>query len=145
MIEQIGLLVVGAALAAGFAAILRLPTVRNPGRRHGTALLVAALIYVVFAVVGESVSGVAVELAGVAAFGAIAVAGIRRRSPALLAFGWAVHTLWDVLLHSSGPGFLYTPRGYAALCIGFDLVLAALIAKGWAGRTEPRTSAVAEV
>lgn len=145
MIEQLSFAVMGGALAAGFAAILRLPFVREPGRRHGMALLVAALIYVVFAIVGGSEGGVVVELVGVAAFGAIAVIGIRRRSPTLLAFGWAVHTLWDVLLHSSGPGSLYTPDEYAALCIGFDLVLAALIVKGWAGRTVPRRSAVAEV
>jgi hypothetical protein len=94
---------------------------------------VAALLYVVFAVRGGSGGGMLVEIAGVAAFGGIALLGLKRRAPAILALGWALHPVWDVALHSSGAGLLYTPHGYVPACIGFDLLLAALIALGWAG------------
>jgi hypothetical protein len=133
MNQQMIFLVGGFALAVVFALILRLPLVRDASRRHAVALLVAALIYVAFAVAGGSAGGIAVEMMGVTAFGGIALLGYRRRSPALLALGWALHPLWDVALHSSGAGLLYTPFGYPPLCVGFDLALAALIALGWAG------------
>lgn len=133
MNQQILFLVGGIALAVVFARILRLPVVRDAGRRQAMALLVAALIYVAFAAVGGSAGGIAVEAGGAVAFGGVALLGYRRRSPALLALGWAIHPLWDVALHSSGAGLLYTPLGYPPLCIGFDLALAALIALGRAG------------
>jgi hypothetical protein len=133
---------VGIALAVVFARILRLPVVRDASRRHAVALLVVAVIYVVFAAVGGSAGGVATEMVGVAAFGGIALVGLRRRSPALLALGWALHPVWDVALHSSGAGLVYTPHGYVSLCIGFDLALALLIATGRAGAAT-RTTVVA--
>ena len=133
MNQQMIFLLGGIVLAVVFALILRLPVVRDASRRHAMALLVASLIYVAFAVVGRSVGGIVVETVGVVAFGGIALLGYRRSSPALVALGWGLHPLWDVSLHSSGAGLVYTPSGYPPLCIGFDLVLAALILLGWAG------------
>ena len=141
MNEQMIYLLGGVALATVFALILRLPAVRDAGRRHAMALFVAALIYVGFAVAGGSVGGMAREGVGVIAFGAVALVGLRRRSALLLALGWALHPIWDIALHSSGAGFDYTPHGYVPLCIGFDLALAALIVMGWAGRLAPAATA----
>ena len=43
------------------------------------------------------------ELVQVIIFGAIALLGLRG-SPWWLAAGWALHPLWDVVLHYVGPG-----------------------------------------
>jgi hypothetical protein len=49
----------------------------------------------------------------------------------VLALAWALHPVWDIALHTRGLGS-YTPDGYVVACIGFDLLLAALIVRGWA-------------
>jgi hypothetical protein len=132
MNESILYLLAGAAGAMLFATLVRHFAVGNPGRRHATALVVAALLYVAFAAHGGSGDGILIEAAGVAVFGGIALLGLTRRAPALLALGWALHPVWDVALHSTGAGLQYTPHGYVPACIGFDLLLAMLIALGWA-------------
>jgi hypothetical protein len=133
MSETMMYVLAGAAGAVVYAMVLRMAAVRHPIRRHATALLVAAVIYVVFAVRGGSEGGVAVELAGAAAFGGVALLGLVRRAPGIVALGWALHPVWDVALHTAGAGLGYTPHGYVPACIGFDLLLALLIALGWAG------------
>jgi hypothetical protein len=135
MNEQILYLLAGAVGALAFAVMVRLLAGRSRLQRYASALVVAAVLYVIFAARGESASGIGVELVGVAAFGGVAFLGLRRRAPGLLALGWALHPVWDVVLHTSGAGLGYTPRGYVAACIGFDLLVAALIARGWAGAT----------
>jgi hypothetical protein len=133
MSEQMIWIVTGAAGAVLFGTLVRKFARRDPARRHAMALIVTAMLYVVFAAAGGSGSRVWVELAGVGVFGGLAIVGLRLRMPWILALGWALHPLWDVALHTAGEGFLYTPIGYVPACIGFDLVLAALIALGWAG------------
>lgn len=132
MNESMLYVLAGAAGAMLFAALVRRFATRDPSRRHATALLVAALLYVAFAAHGGSGGGILVEAAGVVVFGGIAHIGLKRRAPAILALGWALHPVWDVALHTSGDGLLYTPHGYVPACIGFDLLLALLIASGWA-------------
>jgi hypothetical protein len=129
MTEQLLFGLAGAAGALVFAMVVR-AVAREPERRHAGALLVAALLYVLFAALGRSANGLAVEAAGVVAFGGLALLGVRRQAPALVAAGWALHPMWDVALHTAGAGAAYTPRGYVAACIGFDLLLAALILRG---------------
>ncbi|HET9985909.1 MAG TPA: DUF6010 family protein [Longimicrobiales bacterium] len=128
MTEQLLFALAGAAGALVFAMVVR-AVAREPERRYAVALLVAALLYVLFAALGQSASGLAVEAAGVVAFGGLALLGLRRRAPLLVAAAWALHPVWDVALHTAGAGAAYTPRGYMAACIGFDLVLAALIVR----------------
>ncbi len=70
-------------------------------------LLIAALIYVVFAIVGGNVRDVLVELAGV------------------VAFGWLVHVGWDVFMHHG----TYVPSWYPMTCIGFDVLVAIAIVR----------------
>jgi hypothetical protein len=133
MSEQMMYVLAGAAGALAYAMVLRLASVRHPIRRHATALLVAAVLYVIFAARGGSAGDIGVELAGVAAFGGVALLGLVRRAPGVVALGWALHPVWDVALHTAGAGLGYTPHGYVPACIGFDLLLALLIALGWAG------------
>ena len=98
-------------------------------------LLVAALFYVVFAL-QEGAAGVWVagEVLGVAIFGVMALRGLRG-SPWWLAAGWALHPVWDIGLHSVGPG-TFAPAAYPIACLTFDLVVAGYIAVayGWPWR-----------
>ena len=111
----------GVVLATG---LLRYAGSRDAGRRRrvlAAGLMVAAMVYVPFALAAGDMSQLVVELAGVAVFAVPAYLGIRGSSR-VLAAGWAGHVLWDVGLHVVGPA--YGPDWYAALCIGFDLVVA---------------------
>jgi hypothetical protein len=67
------------------------------------------------------------ELVQVIIFGAIALLGLRG-SPWWLAAGWALHPLWDVVLHYVGPGHSFAPITYTIPCLSFDLLVAAYIA-----------------
>lgn len=87
-------------------------------------LLVASLVYVGFALVAGSGGRVLVELAGAVIFALPAYAGYRG-SPLFLAAGWGGHVLWDVLLHVAGP--VPGVEWYAALCVGFDPLVAAAV------------------
>jgi hypothetical protein len=91
-------------------------------------LIVAALIYVVFAArAGAGTDWLAGELVGIALYGGIALLGLRR-SPWWLVAGWALHPLWDILLHYGGPGHNFAPETYTIPCLTFDLTVAAYIA-----------------
>ena len=91
-------------------------------------LLVAALVYIVFAVrAGEGTFWVAGELVGVGIYGTMGLLGLRG-SPWWLAAGWAAHPIWDVALHYFGPGRSFAPAGYTIPCLTFDLVVAAYVA-----------------
>ena len=101
-------------------------------------LVVAAAVYVPFALAAGDAGRLVVELAGVAVFAVPAYLGFRGSSR-LLAAGWVGHVLWDVGLHMVGPA--YGPEWYAALCIGFDLVVAGGL---WVGVGRTATMATAE-
>jgi hypothetical protein len=87
-------------------------------------LVVAALIYVGFAVVGKaSAFWILLELGGVFFYGGLAWLGFKKSSW-WLAVGWAFHVAWDVVLHQFASGSGFTPAWYPPVCIGFDLVVA---------------------
>ncbi len=91
-------------------------------------LLVAALVYIVFAVrAGEGTFWVVGELVGVGIYGTMGLLGLRG-SPWWLAAAWAAHPLWDVALHYFGPGGSFAPVGYTIPCLSFDLLVAAYVA-----------------
>lgn len=120
---------VGVVLAL---ALVRFARGRGRGRAsaariYAAALLIAAILYQVFALAGQAeVRWLLIEGAGVLLYGAAAWVGLRRWL-AVLALGWAVHVLWDVALHMDGPGAAFTPAWYPWLCIGFDLVVAGAV------------------
>lgn len=117
-------LVVGIALGALLVALAR----RLGERRvFSLGLIVAAVIYVGFALYGDAERGwVSLELAGVLLYGALAVLGLRH-TQCWLALGWGAHPVWDVGLHLVGGGSTFAPAWYAVLCIGLDLVVAVYI------------------
>ncbi|HEX2211120.1 MAG TPA: DUF6010 family protein [Longimicrobium sp.] len=133
MLIMIRIALVNAVLASLFALLVRAAPARFRTALHAAMLGVAAVLYVVFAARAEAWDGVAVEAVGLALFGGAAVLGLRRGSARLLAWGWALHPLWDAVLHTAGSLAEYTPAGYVAACFGFDLALALWIGRGWAG------------
>ena len=98
--------------------------------RHilAAVLVVAALFYVGFALEAHtSVLWLAAELAGVGIFGFAAVRGVRGSAWWLVA-GWALHPLWDVALHYTGPGRAFAPAWYTTSCLTWDLMVAGITA-----------------
>jgi len=86
-------------------------------------LIVAALIYVVFAILGQDFEWMKIELLGVLLYGTLAWLAVKK-SIIFLSLGWGLHIFWDLLLHSGGhPEFV--PAWYPGVCLGFDLVIAA--------------------
>ncbi len=108
-------------LIAGGALILVGRRWGGDSRRfYGAALFVAALVLLLFALIGGQGRDVWLEAAGLALFGAAAWWG--QRTPLLIAAGWLAHIAWDVLLHpldSAG----YVPPWYVWACVGFDLLV----------------------
>ena len=90
-----------------------------------SGLLIAALIYVIFALVGQSWSYLPIEVIGVLIYGAF-VWFSKKYALWWLAVGWALHICWDVFLHSSG-NTPFVPSWYPGVCLGFDIVIAAYI------------------
>lgn len=118
-------LALGLLLGVGFVRFARRKGTEGELFVFAVGLVVAALIYVGFAILGGETRWTVVEAAGAALFGLLALAGLRVWS-LLIAMGWAAHVVWDVGLH------LVTPRSfvgawYPTLCVSFDLVVAGYV------------------
>jgi hypothetical protein len=120
---MLGPVVLGALLGGGLALVASRHPARSRRQPLAIGLGIAALIYVVFAVVGGGgARWLGIELAGLLGFAALAWMGIR--STALwLALGWTVHVAWDIGLHPEGAA-PFVPSWYPLLCVGFDLIVA---------------------
>jgi hypothetical protein len=143
-------ILLGIALAIVFVLLARLRVgrhARSEPRVLAVGLVVAALIYVVFALVGHSqLRWHLVEVVGLVLFAFLAWWGVRRE-PIWLAVGWVLHVGWDLGLHGTAETFV--PGWYPAMCVGFDVFVAGYIlgrqASGWAGaRPDSSPSAEAE-
>ena len=128
----VGLLAEGAILAVPLIVIAFLLS-RFTRDLVGRSLLVVFLFAAAGAYFGFALLAapgpiwVLAELVQVIIFGAIALLGLRG-SPWWLAAGWALHPLWDVVLHYVGPGHSFAPITYTIPCLSFDLLVAAYIA-----------------
>ena len=87
------------------------------------SLVVAAIIYVVFAIIWGNTTWLLIEITGVLVYGIFAWAAIRY-SAYWLSIGWLLHPIWDVGLHLTGPGNRVAPEWYAVACITFDILVA---------------------
>ena len=119
--------VLGLVLAGGFIMIARRFGIPGERRLLAAGLVVAALIYVGFAVAGAGAAWIAAELGGAVIFTGLAVLGLKR-SPMSLAVGWALHPAWDAGLHLIGEGATFAPTWYVVVCISFDLLVGGYIA-----------------
>ena len=102
-------------------------------KAYSNGLLIAAVIYPLFAVFSVDVVWFGVEMLGVIAYGIFVWLG-HRVSFYLVAVGWLLHPIRDVGLHLYGPGGHIVPDWYAIACVSFDVLLAVVIAYrvyGW--------------
>lgn len=91
-----------------------------------TVLFAAAGAYLGFAFVAPvSRIWLLIELMQCIAVGALGLYGWRDNAK-WLALGWALHPLWDFLVHYMGPG-QFAPWTYTIACISYDWVVAAYI------------------
>ena len=86
-----------------------------------TGLVVAALVYVGFALWSQESIGI--DLLGVVLYTAFAWLSIKY-GLIWLAIGWALHIGWDVIVHLDSS---HVPEWYPALCFGFDAAIALYI------------------
>ncbi len=90
-----------------------------------TGLIIAAVIYCIFALIGKNYDWLSIEFLGVILYSIPALLS-KKYSKYWLVLGWALHVLWDVVIHHNGhPGFV--PYWYPGVCIGFDLSIAGAI------------------
>lgn len=93
----------------------------------GRALIVAAAVYIGFALFNGKVHNVLIEVVGLGLFTSIAYAGMRKK-PSLLVWGWMLHLSWDLLLHPvMGNISSHAPWWYPSICIGFDIFAAGFL------------------
>lgn len=118
--------------AAGLVAALPLLLYAQSKDQHsqtqlfGCSLIIAALVYVGFALAWGDNSWLLIEFAGVLM--AIAVYRIAIKTSILwVAAGWLLHPIWDMGLHLYGPGQHIAPDWYAIACMSFDLAVAGYI------------------
>jgi hypothetical protein len=95
-------------------------------RLYAIALIIAALIYVGFTARGATLSWLVLELTGLMVFTLLALLGLKI-SALMLAFAWALHAAWDVLLHKLFD-VAFVPDWYPLTCLSFDLLLAGYLA-----------------
>lgn len=92
----------------------------------GSGLVVAAIIYLGFALYHGDYQWLLVELVGVFAYGLFAWLALKY-SLLWLAVGWGLHPLWDTALHWLGPGVHIVPPWYAIACLSFDFAVAGYV------------------
>src|ERR1044072_3669549 len=120
-------LILGTALSLVLVRLARTCSPIDERRVYAVGLIVTALVYVIFGVVGgASPRWLALESLGVVIYGAAAWGGLRGWH-SFLAVGWALHVAWDVALHLRGAGAEYTPPWYPWSCVSFDLVIAGAV------------------
>jgi hypothetical protein len=116
------------ALNGAIFAIVAVAVPRASRHILAAVLVAAAALYVAFTLDAHtSAAWLAVELAGVGLYGALAVRGLRGSAWWLVA-GWALHPVWDVALHLVGPANAFAPAWYATSCLAFDLAVAGFTA-----------------
>jgi len=92
---------------------------------HAVLLSAIAAVYVGFAIADGRARFLAIQGAGVLAFGALAVAGLALHA-GFLAAGYGLHGVWDLLHHRSEVPGRQAPW-YVPLCLAYDWVVAAYL------------------
>ena len=123
---EITALFFGVVLLVALTRFARTKTPARERRIYAFGLMVAAAIYVVFAVTGGAgAEWLLFESLGVIIYGGAAVWAVLRAQTWLIALAWGAHVAWDVSFHlHTGGGAEYTPDWYPWLCASFDLVIA---------------------
>lgn len=121
----IGNIILGIGIAALLLLYLQHKSDKYIRSSLANGLIIAALIYVFFALRMPSIQWIAIELGGVLIYTIFAIAALRH-ALFWLGIGWILHIVWDAVLHANGyPG--YVPLWYIDACIGFDIVVGVYI------------------
>lgn len=116
-------LLLGLVLGALFVVAAR----RQGGQKErvilAVGLLVAALIYVGFALVWGNLQWIAIEVGGLLLYACFVLLA-QRHHVIWLAIGWAAHPIWDIGFHLLGAGHTVAPMWYVLACLSFDLLVA---------------------
>ena len=89
----------------------------------GRGLVVAAIIYLGFALAWGNAHWLAVEFIGVFIYSLFYWLSIKHNA-LWLSLGWLLHPAWDIFLHLTGPGEHVAPAWYAVACVSFDFAVA---------------------
>jgi hypothetical protein len=92
---------------------------------YSVGLVIAALLYVAFALLLHGIPHLPLELLGLVVFTFAAGLGLRIW-PIVLGLAWIAHGAWDYALHVPPPA--YVPSWYPVWCLGFDVVVGLCIA-----------------
>jgi hypothetical protein len=123
---QVAIQLLTGAVACGlFIVLARRLNAERELRLYALSLVIAALVYVIFTARGATLRWLVIELAGLAVFTLLAWLGLKV-SALILAFAWAAHAAWDVLLHKL-QNVAFVPDWYPLACLAFDLLLAGYI------------------
>lgn len=115
-------------LLGGWAFVAYACRFSSEGRKKiwAQGLVIAALIYVLFAVVGWHLDWVLYELLAVVIC-LLFVYLAFNHSVYWLSLGWGLHPIWDIYVHLIGPASHVAPSWYAVVCLSFDIFVAAHI------------------
>lgn len=119
-------------LGIGFVSSLLLIQFADKRTSHsrinvlGYALIIAAIIYMIFAVLDFNLVWFGIEFIGVLIYGTFFYLA-KRFGLLFLAIGWALHPIWDVVLHLLNVEVDFAPEWYAVMCISFDITIAAYV------------------
>ncbi|MEZ4619105.1 MAG: hypothetical protein R2867_26825 [Caldilineaceae bacterium] len=117
-------LLVGFVLGGLFVVAARRHDVQKERVILAVGLLVAALIYVGFALLWGNLQWIAIEVGGLLLYACFVLLA-QRHCVIWLVVGWAAHPLWDIGLHWLGQGHTVAPEWYVLVCLSFDLLVAA--------------------
>ncbi len=136
MLNAAGLLIIsllylsfGAAIAFGSAHVTKTyaPT-KAEHMFYAIFLGVMASFYLPFIAYFGDLKTIGIELSAIAFFVVLGLVGLKE--PAVMATGYALHSLWDVThewnMHFADHAYelISVPLGYGSLCIAFDLYIA---------------------
>lgn len=130
-------MLIGGAVNGTVLALLALAAPRLTRQILFTVLVFAAAMYVVFWIPVASPEWLAVEIAGIAIYGAIGYRGLKGSMWWLVA-GWLAHPVWDIAIHYFGPGRAFAPVDYTVPCLTYDVMVAAILAVRLAVSRSPR-------
>ena len=111
--------------AIGGSLLVRFAHGRHIGgcrKLMGRSLVIAALVYVVFALIAWDMQWFMIELLGVPIYGFFYWISTKK-TIYWIGIGWLFHPVWDVFLHLYGPGHGVAPEWYAIACLSFDFIV----------------------
>jgi len=85
-------------------------------------LVIAAFIYILFALLWGDLEWVAIEIAGVLIYGLFYLLS-NKFGLTWIAAGWLLHPIWDIGLHWYGAGSHIGPEWYTIPCLSFDILV----------------------